>query len=106
MKPDYMVPWTDMRRLRADALTAHIMRIISPFITDYENDMHRKAHSELYKAFHDAGVEVITDMDRAAAGLMPRNDQGYTREELQILEMRRRDAMLRPMPTVVFPVEK
>ncbi len=99
---DYLIPWTDMRRIRADAMTAHIMRIISPFITDVENDAHRHAHAALYKAFHDVGAEIITDMDRASAGLMPRNDQGYTREELQILEMRRRDAMLRPMPITVL----
>ncbi len=102
MRTQDMIPWQDMRRLRADALTAHIMRIISPYITDYENNFHAKAQQELYKAFHDAGVEIITDMDRAAAGLMPRNYQGYTREELQILEMRRREAMMRPMPITVL----
>ncbi len=99
---DYLIPWQDMRRLRADALTAHVMRVIAPYITDVENNLHAKAHRELYKVFHDAGVEIITDMDRASAGLMPRNDQGYTREELQILEHRRREAMLSPLPINVL----
>lgn len=103
---DYMIPWNDMRRLRADALTAHVMRIISPYITDYENNLHAKAHEALYKVFHDAGVEVITDMDRAAAGLMPRDDQGYTRDELQILEMRRREAMMRPLPVSISLIKE
>lgn len=99
---DYNIPWQDMRRLRADALTAHVMRVISPFITDYENNAHARAQEELRKVFHSAGVEIVTDIDRAQAGLMPRNDQGYTVEELQILDMRRREAMLRPLPITIL----
>lgn len=96
------VSWPDKRRLRADALTSHIMHIIGAFITDREHDLHRCAHEALFKAFYDSGVEVITDMERARAGLMPRNDEGYTAYELQIMEARMQEAMLRPITMPFF----
>lgn len=94
------IPWHNMRQLRADALASHVMRIVEPFIRDRDHDTRKPVYEALFKAFHEAGVEVITDADRARAGLMPRNDQGYTHEDLQIMECQRREAMLRVVPGI------
>lgn len=97
MKTVDMIPFHDLRRQRADAMAAHIMRIIQPYITDYENNAPKKCYQDLFEAFWESGVEFITDMDRATAGLPPRNDQGYTTEELHLMEARRLEALVKPL---------
>lgn len=91
------------REQRADALAHHVLEIVKPFLHDNRAYTKRDASRALCEAFYNSGVEVITDADRALAGLRPRNHMGLTREELQALEMHRLNAMLRPMLPVHFP---
>lgn len=65
------------------------MHLIDEYITDRENNNYRKAYNALYEAFHQAGVEVLTDHDRAMAGLPTRDVKGWTPQELAILEAAR-----------------
>ena len=84
------------RRHRADSLAAHIMQIVSKYLRD-EGREHRDCVRDLLAVFYENGVEVITDADRAIAGLPPRNEQGLTVQELQLLEMHRLQVMMRPL---------
>ena len=84
------------RKHRADVLTAHIMQIVDKYLRD-EGREHRDCSRELLDVFYDSGAEVITDADRAIAGLSPRNEQGLTAQELQLLEMHRLQVMMRPL---------
>jgi|SRR6185369_2659214 len=95
----------NLRRHRAQALTAHVMQIINRYICDHdpEHDFHSRASRDLYEAFCNAGVEVITDHERAMAGLAPRDEQGLTLQELQAIEYKRLEAMLRPIGGFIFP---
>lgn len=100
------IPYQDLRRMRALALTSHVMSIVSPFITDYENNAERNAYDALFRTFYDAGVEVVTDADRVANGLPERGPNGWTVEEMHVMDSRIREAMLRPMPPLMMMPEK
>lgn len=112
-----MIP--DRRRLRADVLAHHLLHAMEPWIDrlDRLEEWHEseraaksggkprrppRPHREVYRALFDVlyatGVEVITDADRAAAGLNHRYDKGMTDHELRIYEDRLHEAMKRPMP--------
>ncbi len=92
------------RQQRADMLTAHILHLITPYLSDDRDiQARRDASRVLHEAFYTSGVEVITDADRQRAGLAPRNSMGVTAKELAIFENRRLEAMLRPMPMFIIP---
>lgn len=92
-----MVP--EFRRARAQQTTAHIMSIVGKYLCDHgEARGHRDASRELMEALYEAGAEVITDHDRATAGLAPRGPYGLTAEELRIRENRLLEVMRQPMP--------
>lgn len=96
-----MVP--ELRRVRAQQTTAHIMHIVSKYLCDHgEMDGHKHASRELMEALYESGAEVITDIDRATAGLPPRGPYGLTAEELRIRGARLTEAMLRPMPPMIL----
>lgn len=88
----------DRRRLRAQALTAAVIQVIEPYLDTRR--LLRRASDDVFNLFMTKGVEVITDQERAEAGLSPRNDLGLTPEELAAIEHRRLELMLRPMPPV------
>lgn len=89
----------ELRRNKANALTAHVMNVISKYLCDHgDAHGHRDASRALMQMFYESGADIITDADRAAAGLPDRGPSGLTREELQIMEARRMEAMLAPMP--------
>lgn len=93
----------DKRRMRAQALTAHVMHAIGKYLCRHgQEDSAREANRVLFEMFHEAGADIVTDLDRANAGLAPRDHNGLTREELQIMESRRIEAMLRPMPSIIL----
>lgn len=117
-----MIP--DRRRLRADVVAHNVLHVLEPWIERLdqlerwheserplqEGEKHRpppKSHRDIYRALFDllyaAGVEVITDADRARAGLAHRNHKGMTDQELEIYENRMIEAMLRPMPPFIVP---
>jgi hypothetical protein len=95
-----------LRKMRADALTAHIMHLVGPYIEEHgDHDARRDCARALFAAFYDSGVEVISEADRALAGLPPRiGDTGMTSNELAIIEARHTEAMLKPVSvTLAFP---
>lgn len=111
----------DRRRLRAEVIAHNVLHALEPWIErlDQLEQWHEseqplaegeerrrppRPHREIYRALFDLlyaiGVEVITDADRAAAGLDHRNQKGMTDQELRIMENRLLEAMLRPMPNI------
>jgi hypothetical protein len=102
LQPQYRVMHFPHRRRRAETLTAHVLDLLRRQISR-ERHAAEDAYRILMDAFYTAGVEIVSDADRAAAGLRPRDESGLTIEELTILEHRRIEAMLRP---VMFTVPK
>lgn len=111
----------DRRRQRAQVVASHVLHALEPWIERLERledwcEQERKAaggpegrpnnRRDIYRALFDllyaTGAEVITESDRIAAGLEPRNEKGLTEIELRIIDDRLTEAMLRPMP-YIFP---
>lgn len=91
----------DKRRMRAMALTAQIMQIVSKYVPhDRERDLHRDLHYELQEAMEKVGAEIVSDFDRQQYGLSPRGPDGWTMEEIVELERRRLELMYAPMPPI------
>jgi hypothetical protein len=99
--------WPDVRRIGAQKLVAEVLQIVSRFLTaeDQRRRVIQIISEELFYAAWKAGVYILTDADRASAGLPPRGALGWTDAELQTLENRRLEAMLNPMPPMIFPSE-
>lgn len=96
----------DRRRMRAMALTAAAVDAIKPYIDrDYDRNPKalQRASEALFDLFMMKGVEIITDQERAEAGLLPRNELGLTFEELVAIERRRIEVMLQPI-TMTIPL--
>lgn len=94
----------ELRRHRANSLTGHIMNIVGKYICVHgEQDGRREASRDLMEALYESGADIITDADRATAGLPARGPYGLTADELRIMEARRIKAMLRPMPSMLMP---
>lgn len=91
---DYIQPF-DLRRLRAQRLTGAIMNEISRLI---EGDNAREINRAIYDLLWRSGADMITDHDRSNAGLPDRGNNGYTHDELHILEAKRIQMLLSPMP--------
>lgn len=92
------IPYPNRRRQRAEHMAAVVMNAIAPVLrNDGEVNGNRHAQRALEDIFNAIGVEVITDQDRAAAGLRLRDWGGYTLEELAILEAHRLSSMMKPM---------
>ena len=89
----------DLRLLRARHLVAAVMQKLSPYFDEQQDSARRDAYEALIELFHNEGVDVITDMTRADAGLPPRGPDGYTMEELVALEKRRLDILTAPLIT-------
>lgn len=97
-----MIP--EKRRYRASQLTAHIMHLIGKYLCDHGEERGARYASEtLFEALYESGADIITDADRATAGLPPRGPYGITSEELRILEAKRMQAMLAPLPSFIMP---
>jgi len=95
--------YPELRRARANALTAHIMHLVGKYICEHgEQRNHRDASETLFEAIYESGAEIVTDLDRRNAGLEERGAYGLTREQLRILEMKRMEAMLAPLPSIVL----
>lgn len=111
----------DRRRMRAEIVAHHVLIALEPWIERLDrleawNEQERKAEGspagrpktrrDIYRSLFDllyvTGAEVITDADRAMAGLEPRNERGLTETELRIMEDRMTEAMLKP--TALFGV--
>lgn len=95
--------WADLRKIRTDQLVGHIMHVVGKYICEHDDERrnHEKATRELWELFYGAGAEIVTDDTRRQAGLPPRGGKGWTREELQILEAKRIEALLNPAPVIL-----
>lgn len=94
--------YPEHRRNRANALTAHIMSIVGKYLCDHgAAHGHREASRDIFEALYESGAEIITDADRASAGLPARGPYGLTREQLRALDARYTEAMLRPIPPMI-----
>lgn len=98
------------RQMRAQVVSHHVMHALEPFIDilqrrDPKGQYRREIYGVLFNLFFATGVEVITDADRAAAGLSPRNEYGLTAEEFHLMEEKLEAAMRAPvmMPTTLLP---
>lgn len=84
----------DRRQMRARAMTAEIIRAMRPYLNTDNRRALEEAHYAVYELMMQKGVEVITDDDRRAAGLQPRNEEGWTDAELHALEYARLTVMI------------
>lgn len=94
----------NFRRHRALALNCEIMRVVSKFLQTpehYENNDERDCSRKILELLMRDGVEVLTDADRAHAGLEPRGPDGWTMSEIHAYEARRLAVMLSPMPATM-----
>lgn len=82
----------DLRRNRALSLASAIMQELEPFINQEDKNPIMR---ELEALFYRQGVEVITDADRQMAGLPQRDNRGWTNDELEILELARKQNLLK-----------
>ena len=94
---------TNLRQRRATAMTASIMRVIEPYLDRSNHYVRRDAYEALISLFMEKGVDVITDHDRAAAGLPFRGNDGWTVDEAVAMENARLASLLRP---ITFVMEK
>jgi hypothetical protein len=97
--------FVEHRRNWANSLTAHIMNMVGKYLCRHgEQDGAMEASRDLFEALYESGAYIVTDTDRATAGLEARGAYGLTREEMRIMELKHREAMLRPWPPVMIPV--
>lgn len=74
----------DLRKNRAQFLTSALMQALGPCLPP-DTDL-RGVTGVIYTFFHEAGFDIISDRDREAAGIPPRNGFGYTDDELAAME--------------------
>lgn len=97
----------ELRRARTQHLVAFIMSIVGGRLCDHgDRDGPRDVSRDLFEALYEVGAEVVTDLDRAAAGLPPRGPHGLTAEELALLEQRRLNAMRAPLVAPFRPLSR
>ncbi len=77
---DYRI---DKRKRRADALASAVIQEIGGML---QPDMKRDAMRAIVDLLWRIGADVITDAERAEIGLPPRDNMGWTSEELAIRE--------------------
>lgn len=85
----------DRRRQRVDALVHATMNALDKFIAD---DDRKAAYYALVDLFTSKGIDILTAEDRERIGLPPHNEKGWTDQEVRVLELKRMEALLRPMP--------
>jgi hypothetical protein len=87
----------DLRMMRSQQLVAAVLHKLGPLLDDRQDYVRRDAYEALLELFHNEGVDVITDAQRADAGLPPRGPDGYTMEEMVAIEKRRLDMLNAPL---------
>lgn len=93
----------ELRRARTTQLTGHIMHIVGKHLRDHDKGHgFRDCSEEIFGALYESGAEVVTDADRATAGVPRRDPYGMTAEEVRIMEARRIEAMLKPMQPLIL----
>lgn len=88
------------RYIRTQQLLGLVLHHLRPYLDPGDQ---RDVARVLEELFHTSGVQIITEADRAAAGLPPRDHNGMTLEELAVYEARIMEAMLKPLQIFVGP---
>lgn len=90
----------DRRRAQINAIVALVMDAIDKHIPD---DGHSRKHAayDLIDALQKTGASFFTEQDRREAGLPPRDDYGWTQQELAVMDSRLLKAMLEPVPPII-----
>ncbi|MFZ4534310.1 MAG: hypothetical protein ACOYOJ_21200 [Alsobacter sp.] len=89
----------DRRRAQINSIVALVFDAIGKHVPDASR---RQATYDLVDALHKTGASFFTEQDRQEAGLSPRDDHGWTREELAVMDARLLKALLEPMPAMVI----
>lgn len=92
----------DRRRAQINCMVALVMDAIGKHIPD-DGSSHKRATYDLMDALYKTGASFFTEEDRRQAGLMPRDETGWTREEFQIMDSKLTMAMLEPIPPMIVP---
>lgn len=99
--------YPNRRHQKAMDLTTHVAHVIAKYLpVNDERNIMREITRELEILFYTSGVDVITEADRIQAGLMPRDHNGLTLEEIRILDARFARAMLEPVMPFEFKNEE
>jgi len=89
----------DLRARRAAALTAAIMQEIGPYLGDNKRDAAKAIDNLLWRL----GIDPLSDAERARIGLRPRDNKGWTDEEIALYEIKIKQAMLVPPAPMIWP---
>lgn len=88
------------RHLRTNQLMHMVLHHLRPILDSHPDpDAYRNAARKLEELFHTAGAYIVTDADRAAAGLPMRDHNGLTLEELVVIEAKMMQAMMETLPS-------
>lgn len=87
---------------RTNQVLGHALHLLRPYLRD---DAYRPAARALNDFFDSQGVQLITEADRIAAGLEPRDHNGLTLQELVVIETKLIEAMMQP-PMMVLTKEQ
>jgi hypothetical protein len=85
----------DRRLLRAAKITSMLLAELRDLFAPGAQHL---VGDRICRALYRAGAEIITEQDRASAGLPPRDENGWTEEELSIMELHLRAMMLAAVP--------
>lgn len=88
----------DLRARRAASVTAAILNEIGHLLGDNKREAGRAIEDLMWRL----GIDPLTDADRQRIGLRPRDNKGWTDEEIATHELKLRMAMLSP---VQFPLK-
>lgn len=100
MKATDQIQRYDRRRARAVALTAALMLELDDVLGEYDK---RAVYERLLKVLYDNGAAWTTDEERAALGLEPRDELGWTPSERVANEQHRIEAMQLMAAGIVIP---
>lgn len=91
--------WPSITINRRHQRTNHLMNMVMHHMERFiPTEYYRDAARTLEELFHTTGAYIVTDADRAAAGLPMRDHNGLTLDELAIIERQMIAAMLERPP--------
>tara|TARA_R110000823_G_scaffold39872_9_gene106258 strand:+ start:75 stop:446 length:372 start_codon:yes stop_codon:yes gene_type:complete len=83
-----------LRQMRAESLAHAVFSAIEQYVDPRDT---RHCIYAIAKLFTEKGVEVLTDLDRERYGLPPRDENGWTQQDIVVLESLRALAIIRPI---------
>lgn len=91
--------YPNRRVIKSRHVTAHLMHILHNILPT--NSDFRMINREIEEFFYSQGIDFITEADRVAAGLQPRDHNGLTIDELRAIDARYLQDLLKPIATIV-----